>query len=167
MLFLLFSNLKEILNTEVEKNHFLNLNWNFTLKAGITNLCTHLHSIFTQLLPPPPNSFQPPPSSIHFHPAHFSFHPALCNPLNNIRTKILHVIGRFPQIWAVRFKVVYFDKKWTLMVSWKHWFWIQTQIFKIPTSKSIFRQICAQKVKVIRFAWKLTHMVSQRYWLLF
>ena len=53
---------------------------------------------FTQLNPPPPRSFQPPPSSIHLHPAHFSLHPALCNTLNNIWTKILHVFGQFPQI---------------------------------------------------------------------
>ena len=53
---------------------------------------------FTQLHPPPPSSFQPPPSSIHLHPAYFSLHPALCNTLNNIWTKRLHVIGQFPQI---------------------------------------------------------------------
>ena len=83
------------------------------LMTGITKLCTqtqlhpplpssiHLHpapSTSTQLHPPPPSSFQPPPSSIHLHPAHFSLHPALCNTLNNIWTKILHVIGQFPQI---------------------------------------------------------------------
>ena len=39
-----------------------------------------------------------PPSSIHLHPTHFSLLPALCNTLNVIRTKILHVIGQFPQI---------------------------------------------------------------------
>ena len=50
----------------------------------------------TQLNPPPPNLFQTPPSSIYIHPAHFSLHPALCNTLNNIRTKISHVIGQFP-----------------------------------------------------------------------
>ena len=53
---------------------------------------------FTQLHPPPARSFQPPPSSIHLHPAHFSLHLALCNTLNNIWTKILHVFGQFPQI---------------------------------------------------------------------
>ena len=52
---------------------------------------THLH-------PPPPCSFKPPPSSIQLHPAHFSLHQALCNTLNNIQTKILHIIGQFPQI---------------------------------------------------------------------
>ena len=51
----------------------------------------------TQLHPPLHSSFQPPPSSIHLRPAHFSLHPALCNTLNNIWTKILHVIGQFPK----------------------------------------------------------------------
>ena len=50
----------------------------------------------TQLHPPPPSSSQPLTSSINLHPAHFSLHPALCNTLNNIWTKILHVIGQFP-----------------------------------------------------------------------
>ena len=46
----------------------------------------------------------PPPSSIHLHPA-------LCNTLNNIWTKILHVIGQFPQIYAEKLKIVHFDLK--------------------------------------------------------
>ena len=56
------------------------------------------------------------PSSIHFqaahsnlYPTHLSLHPALCNTLNVSRTKILHVIGQFPKIWAEKFKVVHFD----------------------------------------------------------
>ena len=55
---------------------------------------THLHPpplIFNQIHPPPP-------SSTHLHPAHFSLLPALCNILNKIWTKILHVIGKFAQI---------------------------------------------------------------------
>ena len=51
---------------------------------GITKPCTQLH-------PTPPSLFKPPPSSIHLHPPHFSLHPALCETLNNIWTKILHV----------------------------------------------------------------------------
>ena len=61
----------------------------------------HVHpatSTSTQFYPSPASSFQPLPSSIHLHPAHFSLHPALCNTLNNIRTKISHVIGQFPQL---------------------------------------------------------------------
>ena len=46
---------------------------------------------------------------IHLHQAHFSLHPALCNTLNVIRTKILHIIGQFPQIQVEKFKVVHFD----------------------------------------------------------
>ena len=58
---------------------------------GITKPSTQLH-------PAPVSSFQRPPSSTHLHPAHFSLHPALCNTLNSIWTKILYVIGQFPQI---------------------------------------------------------------------
>ena len=65
----------------------------------------------TQLHPPPPSSFQHPPSSTHLQPAHFNLRPALCNTLNNISTKMLHVIGQFPQIYAKKIKVVYFDWK--------------------------------------------------------
>ena len=43
-----------------------------------------------------------PPSSINLHPA-------LCNTLNIIRTKILHVIEQFHKIWAENFEVVNFD----------------------------------------------------------
>ena len=53
---------------------------------------------YIQLRPPPTSSFQPPPTSIHLHPAHSNLHPALCNSLNNIVTKISHIIGQFPQI---------------------------------------------------------------------
>ena len=58
---------------------------------------THLISTSNQLHPHLPTSFQPPPSSIHLYPAYFSLHPALCNTLNVIRTKILHVIVNFPK----------------------------------------------------------------------
>ena len=63
---------------------------------GATKPYTQLHSApstSTQLHPPPPSRFQPPPSSIHLHPTHFSLHLALCNTLNNIRSKISDVIG--------------------------------------------------------------------------
>ena len=52
----------------------------------------------TQLHPPSLSLFQPSSSSIHLHPGHSSFHSALCNTLNFNRTKILHVLGQFPQI---------------------------------------------------------------------
>ena len=61
---------------------------------GITKPCTHLH-------PAPSTSIQLISTSTqlqHLHPAHFSLHLALCNTLNNIWTKILHVIEQFPQI---------------------------------------------------------------------
>ena len=48
---------------------------------GITKPCTHLH---------------PAPSTSKLR--YLSLHPSLCNTLNNIRTKILHVIGQFSQI---------------------------------------------------------------------
>ena len=63
------------------------------LMTGITKLCTQ-----TQLHPPLPSSIHLHPAHFNLHPAHFSLHPALCNTLNNIWTKILHVIGQFPQI---------------------------------------------------------------------
>ena len=52
----------------------------------------------TQLHSPPPTTTQLISTSTQLHPAHFSLHPPLCNTLNNIWTKILHVIGQFPQI---------------------------------------------------------------------
>ena len=68
------------------------------------NICSFLFWVLlnrapssTQLHPSPPSSFEPRLSSTHVHPAHFSLHAALCNTLNNIWTKILHVIGQFPQ----------------------------------------------------------------------
>ena len=63
----------------------------------------------TKLHPPPSSTFQPSTSSTHVHPAHFSLYPALCNTLNVIRTKILHIIGQFPQIQTEKFKVAHFD----------------------------------------------------------
>ena len=78
----------------------------------------HLHA-------PPPSSFQPPSSYIHLHPTYFSLYPALCNTLNVIRSKILHVIRQFSQIWAEKFKVVHFS--WILAhnVSRLCWFLFQ------------------------------------------
>ena len=91
------------------------------------------------LLNRPPSSTRlhpPPPSSIHLHPAHSSLHPAppssirlhpaLFNTLNNIWTKILLIIGQFPQICAKKRKVVHFDWKLAHMVYWRCWFQIQT-----------------------------------------
>ena len=51
---------------------------------GITKLCTHLH-------PAPSTSTQLISTSTQLHPA-------LSNTLNNTWTKILHVIGQFPQV---------------------------------------------------------------------
>ena len=67
------------------------------------------YGYYLAVQPRPPSSIQlhpAPPMSTHVHPAHFSFHPALWNTLNNIWTKILHVIGQFPQIYAKKSKVV-------------------------------------------------------------
>ena len=69
--------------------------------------------------PSSPSSFQPLPSFINLHPAHFSLHPALCNTLNNIWTKILYIIGQFPQIQAKKLKVIHFDWKLAHMVYWR------------------------------------------------
>ena len=68
---------------------------------GIAKPCTQLHpapSTLTQLIStsnelhqPPFSLFHPPPSSLYV-----------------IRTKIAHVIGQFPHIWAEKIKVVSF-----------------------------------------------------------
>ena len=68
---------------------------NKELIFGITKSCTHLHpasSTSTQLIST-------------FHSAHLSLHSAFCNTLNVIRTKILHVIGQFPQIYVENSKL--------------------------------------------------------------
>ena len=64
--------------------------------------------------PSPPSSIHlhsAPRTSIYFHQAHFSIHPALCNTLNIITTKILHVIGQFPQIQTKKNKSCPFGLK--------------------------------------------------------
>ena len=76
---------------------------------GITVHQSPPSSIHLQPAPPASIHLHPAPStstqliltstsSIHFQPAHFTLHPTLCNTLNNIWTKILHVTGQFPQI---------------------------------------------------------------------
>ena len=73
--------------------------------------------------PSPPSSIHlhsAPRTSIYFHQAHFSIHPALCNTLNIITTKILHVIGQFPQIQTKKIKVVHLVWKLAHMVSWRY-----------------------------------------------
>ena len=52
----------------------------------------------TQLHRPLPSSIYLHPANFNLHPAHFSLHPALCNTPDNIWTKILHLIGQFPEI---------------------------------------------------------------------
>ena len=73
--------------------------WNFWKYFSLTNEVywwNRSHFWGQVLLNHVPTSTQlhPPPfSSIHLHPAYVSLYPALCNTLNNIWTKILHVIG--------------------------------------------------------------------------
>ena len=74
--------LKSVDFTKAQKSRYLENKILFLLqikKMDITKPCTHL------------------------------FYPALCNTLNVIRTKMLHVIGQFPQIQIERFKVVHFN----------------------------------------------------------
>ena len=66
----------------------------------------------------------PPPTP---HPTHFSFHPVFLNTLSVIRTKILHVIGQFPQQIPQR---------------------IWTYIFKIPTPNSFLGKFGPKKSKL-------------------
>ena len=120
-------------------------NWNFSRKVyflGITKLYTHLHpvpSTSIHLHPPPPSSFQPSPSSIHLHPANFSLHPALCNPLNVIRTKIMHVTKPFPQIQAENFKVFHFDRE------------LELRFLKFLCQNSFFGKFALKKLKLSVF----------------
>ena len=57
-------------------------------------------------------------SPIHLHPVHLILHSPLCNILNVIRTKILHIIWQFSKSWVEKFKVVHFDRKLAQMVFW-------------------------------------------------
>ena len=105
----------------------------------------HLHpapSTSTQLHPAPPSSTQlhPAPStstqliltSTQLFPPPFtstqliSVCTSSLQQINNILTKILHVIGQFPQILVEKLKVVHFDWKLAHMVYWRSWFRIQT-----------------------------------------
>ena len=55
------------------------------------------------------------PSDFSFtqlHPAHFSLHSALCNTLNNIATKISHVIGQFPKFRPKNSKLSILTENW-------------------------------------------------------
>ena len=90
---------------------------------GIIKLCTnlhpapptstHLHSApstssqliltSTHLHPPPPSSFQCPLSPLSM---------LLINTINVIKTKILHVIWKFPQTSTEKLKVVRFNWNW-------------------------------------------------------
>ena len=96
----------------------------------------------------------PPPSSTHLHPAYFSLHPALCNTLNNIWTKILHVIGAISQNLGQKIK------------SCSFWLKLDTHciLHIVICPKSTFGQIWTQEFKVDRFVWKLVLLVSQGYW---
>ena len=141
--------------------------------------------------PPPPRSIHlhpAPPSSIHLRPVHFILHPALCNTVNNIWTKILHLIGQFPRIRFLKFRpqnpfLGKFGPKiqrcpfclniGTHSISrmlipnpdldiWN--FDPKTHFWANFGQKS---QSWAQKCKVIRFVWKFVHIVSQgcRFWI--
>ena len=48
-------------------------------------------------------------------PSSTQLHPAFCNNLNNIWTKILHVIGQFPQIQTEKLRSVHFE-------NWHTWY---------------------------------------------
>ena len=68
--------LKSVDFTKEQKSRYLENKILFFLqikRVGITKPCTHL-----------------------LHPAHFRLQPALCNTVNVIRNKTLHVIGQFP-----------------------------------------------------------------------
>ena len=72
----------------------------FCYNMGITKPCTHFHPA--------------PSTSTQLHPGHFSLHSALCNTLNIIRTKILHVIGNFPKFRRKNSKLSIFNGNWCM-----------------------------------------------------
>ena len=116
----------------------------FCYNMGITKPCTHFHPA--------------PSTSTQLHPGHFSLHSALCNTLNIIRTKILHVIGNFPKFRRKNSKLSIFNGNWCM------WYLGGADSkSRLRFLKFIFGQILAKKVKVVRFTLKLTRMVSQGY----
>ena len=59
-----------------------------------------------------PSSIQLHPAHFNLHPAHFNVQPALCNTLNNIQTKISHLIGQFPQVRPKTSKLSISTENW-------------------------------------------------------
>ena len=53
-----------------------------------------------------------PPSSTYLQSAHFILHPALCKTLNVTRTKILHLIGKFPKFRLMKLKLFILSENW-------------------------------------------------------
>ena len=94
----------------------------------------------------------PPPRS-------FRLHPAICNTLNVIRTKILHVIGQLHQ----KFKV--------LTENWQTWYIggadskSRLRFLKFRHPKIHFWTNLVRKV--VFFSWKLAQMVCRVCWFLF
>ena len=104
----------------------------------------------------------PPPSSIHLYPAYFSFLLALCNTLNNIWTKILLVIGQFPQIKDKKSKVVHFDWKLAHVVYWRCLFRIQTFRFLKFRPQNSFLENLGPKSQRCPFCLRIgTHAISR------
>ena len=120
----------------------------------------------TQLHPHLPTSFQPPPSSIHLYPAHFSLHPALCNILNVIRTKILHVIVNFPKFRPKNSILS------NLSENWHTWYLggsdskSRLRFLKSRPQNPVLGKL-GQKSQSCPFCLNLAHMVSRGCWFLF
>ena len=89
----------------------------------------------------------------------FRLHPAICNTLNVIRTKILHVIGQLHQ----KFKV--------LTENWQTWYIggadskSRLRFLKFRHPKIHFWTNLVRKV--VFFSWKLAQMVCRGCWFLF
>ena len=107
-------NIKKISNehfnlceAEISLDEIIKFRWNHKILKQIINLqlIIVLQQNFKRVL------LNCAPSSIHLYPA-------ICNTVNVIRTKMLHIIGQFSKIWAEKFKVVYFDRKLAQMVFW-------------------------------------------------
>ena len=95
---------------------------------------TQLILTSTQLHPPPPSSLQPSPCSLQ-------------HSQQNLNQNIARNWA-IPQIQAKKLKNIHFEWKLAHMVYWRCSFRIQTQIFEIPSPKSIFGQIWAKSSKL-------------------
>ena len=106
----------------------------------------------------------PPPSSIHLHSAYFRLHPAPCNSLNVIRTKILHVIGQFPQIYTKKIQSYLSRLKIGTHGNLQALIPNLDLDFQNSDPKIHFWPSWGQKSQFCPLAWTLAHIISWKCW---